>query len=162
MATLRQITVFPIKALAGIDLSEVEITDGGTLRRDRELALFDGSGGFVNGKRQKLIHKVGAKYDLRNGSVDLLVDGDRESQRFALEGGQDEIAAFLGELLGIDIEVRALRYCRDLAPVQADALAPLPFVDAAFDAVMMVDILEHLAELDFLVAEVARVLICSI
>jgi SAM-dependent methyltransferase len=60
--------------------------------------------------------------------------------------------------VGIDREIRALSYCRDLAPVQGDALFPLPFVDAAFGAVMMVDILEHLAELGVLVEEVARVL----
>lgn len=60
--------------------------------------------------------------------------------------------------VGIDLEMRALTHCRDLAPVQSDALFPLPFADATFDAVMLVDILEHLAELHALVDEIARVL----
>ena len=60
--------------------------------------------------------------------------------------------------VGIDLEMRALSYCRDLVPVQSDALSPLPFADAVFDAVMMVDILEHLEEIGPLVEEVFRVL----
>lgn len=61
--------------------------------------------------------------------------------------------------VGIDIEMRALAYCRDLAAVQATALGPLPFTDAAFEAVLLVDVLEHLENPEALVQEVARVLI---
>jgi SAM-dependent methyltransferase len=60
--------------------------------------------------------------------------------------------------VGMDLEMRALGFCRDLIPVQGNALAPLPFMDAAFDAVLMIDILEHLADPGALVEEAARVL----
>ena len=69
-----------------------------------------------------------------------------------------ELAPQVEIAVGIDLEMRALTSCRDLAPVQSDALDPLPFVDEAFDAVMLVDILEHLAEVHAVVEEVARVL----
>lgn len=52
----------------------------------------------------------------------------------------------------------ALAYCRDLAVVQADALAALPFADAAFDAVFMLDVFEHLDDSESLVGEIGRVL----
>jgi SAM-dependent methyltransferase len=60
--------------------------------------------------------------------------------------------------IGIDLEMRALAYCRDLATVQAGAVAPLPFLDSAFEAVFMVDVLEHLADSALLVEEISRVL----
>jgi SAM-dependent methyltransferase len=60
--------------------------------------------------------------------------------------------------VGIDLELRALTYCRDLAAVQADALAALPFADTTFDAVVLLDVLEHLADPDSLVREMNRVL----
>ncbi|MEJ2580140.1 MAG: class I SAM-dependent methyltransferase [Acidobacteriota bacterium] len=60
--------------------------------------------------------------------------------------------------VGFDLEMRALSYCRDLFPVQGDAHSPLPFVDDAFDAVLMIDILEHLADPGALIEEVGRIL----
>jgi hypothetical protein len=54
--------------------------------------------------------------------------------------------------------MRALAYCRDLAAAQADAMGPLPFADGAFDAVFMLDVLEHLADPAPLVGELGRVL----
>ena len=68
-----------------------------------------------------------------------------------------ELSSRLEVAVGIDLEMRALSYCRDLTPVQGDALSPLPFVDASFDAVLMIDILEHLADPVALIEEVARV-----
>jgi SAM-dependent methyltransferase len=60
-------------------------------------------------------------------------------------------------VVGIDLEMRALAYCRDLAAVQADAMAALPFADSTFDAVVMLDVLEHLADTGALVREINRV-----
>jgi len=60
--------------------------------------------------------------------------------------------------VGIDLEFRALAYCRDLAVVQGDALAALPFADTTFDAVVLLDVLEHLADPGSLVRETGRVL----
>jgi SAM-dependent methyltransferase len=69
-----------------------------------------------------------------------------------------ELSLQLEVAVGMDLELRALSYCRDLAPVQGDALSPLPFTDAAFDAVLMIDVLEHLADPAALAEEAARVL----
>jgi SAM-dependent methyltransferase len=69
------------------------------------------------------------------------------------EGGERWIVG-----IGVDLEMRALAYCRDLAVVQADALAMLPFADATFDAVVLLDVLEHLVDPGVLVREMGRVL----
>jgi SAM-dependent methyltransferase len=71
-----------------------------------------------------------------------------------LRAGQDRWATGVG----LDLEMRALAYCRDLAAAQADAMGPLPFADGAFDAVFMLDVLEHLADPAPLVGELGRVL----
>ncbi len=106
LATLRHITVFPIKALTAVPVSEVELTKAGALEHDREYALFDSSDGYVNGKRHKCIHRVAAQFDLKNGSVDLNVDGNPDSRTFVLVDEQREISKFLGERLGLELVLR--------------------------------------------------------
>ncbi len=122
MPILRRIAVFPIKALAGVTVSEVALTGGGALEYDREYALFDSSDGYVNGKRHKDIHRVAAQFDLSNGSVDLRVDGEPDWSTFALLEEQPEIAAFLGERLGLDLVLR--RNASSGYPDDTDAWGP--------------------------------------
>ncbi len=60
--------------------------------------------------------------------------------------------------VGVDVDVRALAFCRDLPVVRADARAPLPFAAEVFDAVVLLDVLEHIVEPGELIAEIGRVL----
>jgi SAM-dependent methyltransferase len=69
------------------------------------------------------------------------------------EGGERRIVG-----IGVDLEMRALAFCRDLVVVQAGAMGPLPFGDLVFDAVFMVDVLEHLVDSAVLVREIGRVI----
>jgi SAM-dependent methyltransferase len=62
------------------------------------------------------------------------------------------------QIIGLDIDFKALRYCRDLTTIRADALDRLPFADGVFDAIILLDVLEHISDTDVLVSEIARVL----
>jgi SAM-dependent methyltransferase len=55
--------------------------------------------------------------------------------------------------------MRALAFCRDLPVVRADALAAFPCADEVFDAVILLDVLEHLVDPHCLLDETHRVLI---
>ncbi|MGE4157746.1 MAG: class I SAM-dependent methyltransferase [Planctomycetota bacterium] len=59
---------------------------------------------------------------------------------------------------GVDLAPEALAHCRDLPVLRANGLKPLPFKDGAFDAVVMLDVLEHLEDVAPLIAETRRVL----
>lgn len=122
MPNLRRITLFPIKALPGVTVSEAALTDGGALENDRKYALFDGSGGYVNGKRYREIHRVAAQFDLSDGSVNLRVVGDTDWRRFVLMDEQNEIAEFLGAKLGLEIGMR--RNSSNGFPDDTDAWGP--------------------------------------
>jgi len=106
MPILRHITVFPIKAMAGVAVPSAIVTDGGALEWDREFALFDSSGGYLNGKRYKYLHRIATNFDLSERFVDLRVDDDSFWQRFALSDQQQQIAKFLAGRLGLDLELR--------------------------------------------------------
>jgi len=63
-----------------------------------------------------------------------------------------------GQAIGLEIDFKALGYCRDLTTIRADALEGLPFADGVFDAIILLDVLEHISETAPLVSEMARVL----
>ena len=62
--------------------------------------------------------------------------------------------------IGVDADSRALHHARErgLQVVVADVESHLPFPDASFDAVVFFDVLEHLANPLFPLAEAARIL----
>jgi SAM-dependent methyltransferase len=68
------------------------------------------------------------------------------------------LSSVCSQVVGLDLDVRALTFCHDLATVLADAVFPLPFEEGVFDAVVMLDVLEHVARPERLVREIERIL----
>lgn len=99
---LVRIRVYPIKALAPLDLNSVRISPGGALAGDRCWALFDREGKYVNGKREPRVHRISARYE-GNGDVVLLRDREappEAERRFALPDDALALEAWLAERLG--------------------------------------------------------------
>jgi len=99
MKTLERITVYPIKSLDGIDLNKVEITQGGSLRFDREFALFDEDGKFINGKKFGQIHLIRSIYYLNERLVEFSIEKDNFKKVFHLEKEKTEIESFFSKFL---------------------------------------------------------------
>ncbi len=95
--TLAQIWVFPIKSLDGVQVREAEILPGGSLKCDREFALVDPDGHFINGKRTPLIHRLRATYALKQRQVTLQWEGSTAT--FHLEHQRRELATWLSKAL---------------------------------------------------------------
>jgi len=98
MAILDGIYVYPIKSLNGRALESVAIGDGGPLRPDRQFAMVDAEGEYVNGKRTADVHRIDASFDA-SGTIVTLDDGD-ESVRFDLESERDAAASWLDDRFG--------------------------------------------------------------
>jgi uncharacterized protein YcbX len=102
--TLTHIAVHPVKALDAAEPDRVGITPGGGLEGDRAYALYDGEG-YINGRRTAAVHPVEASFDLDAGTVRLSAP-DRPTRRFDLEADRDALAAWLGDHLGTEPELR--------------------------------------------------------
>jgi SAM-dependent methyltransferase len=63
-----------------------------------------------------------------------------------------------GWVVGVDVDPGALRSARDAGPVLAADGCRLPFPDAAFDAVVTLETIEHLQDRDAFLSELLRVL----
>lgn len=95
-ATLRRITIYPIKSLDGIEVKTAAVLPSGALENDRRFALIDADGKYVNGKRTPAIHAIRAAYDLAAMTVRFNAE-----QEFSLVHDQPQIGEYLSSALGI-------------------------------------------------------------
>ena len=95
-AVLGRITVYPIKSLDGLDVSEARVLENGALEHDRQFALVDADGRFVNGKRTAAVHTIRTEYDLTRMTVRFNTEVE-----FSLVHQQREIGQWLSSALDI-------------------------------------------------------------
>lgn len=104
-----RLTVFPIKSLDGRSVKSVEIVENGGLAGDREFALFDAEGEYVNGKRERQLHTIRAIYEGGDAGIDAveLATDETEPQRFPVDQIADDGAAvdWLGEQVGSPVSL---------------------------------------------------------
>lgn len=98
MATVRRITVYPIKSFDGHDLESTKFVSSGGMVEDRRFALVDSWGKYINGKTCAEIHRIRAVFEDDLQAVVLSCEGSE--QRFELPRQGDELAVWCGEALG--------------------------------------------------------------
>lgn len=104
MAHVERLTVYPVKALDGVDVDTAGISAGATLVGDRRYKIVDGTGERVNGKRTARVHDLRTDFDL---DADVLtVETGREERTFDLEADRSAAEAWLGEFFDVDAELR--------------------------------------------------------
>lgn len=101
---LYKIMVYPIKSLPPVELPEARITRYGTLEWDRLYALVDERGLYVNGKRERRIHLVRARYDLLRGLVYLSACCGEE-QEYSLDKEPEEVSRWFTRFLGYSVRL---------------------------------------------------------
>lgn len=106
MPYVSQIAVYPIKSLGPVVVNQTRIVEGGGLEHDREFALFDADGKFVNAKRTARFHQLSASVEWKDGSVTLLDREKQESVCFHLVHERAEINAWLSTFFGVHLEMR--------------------------------------------------------
>lgn len=105
MAHVERLTVYPVKALDGMDCESVSIRPGGTLTHDREFAMFDADGDVVNGKRTDRVHDIDTGYDPDTRTVSVTTDGDSASFELRDAGERTRAAEWLSAFFDVDLTV---------------------------------------------------------
>ena len=107
--TVDRLTIYPIKSLDGRSVDSVSIVENGGLAGDREFALFDANDGYVNGKRERGIHRLSANYEGDGARIDAvdLSTADSEPRRFEADRLADGGAAvdWLSEQIGSPVSL---------------------------------------------------------
>lgn len=97
MTTLSNIIIYPVKALEGISVDEAMITVNGALEHDREFALMDSAGKFINGKKYPKVHLLRALYELNEMFIELSIKDSTEQFIFNLISQADEIGKWFSD-----------------------------------------------------------------
>ncbi|MDS0294876.1 MOSC domain-containing protein [Halogeometricum luteum] len=109
-AVVRRLTTFPVKSLDGCDRDSVGVVRNGGLGGDREFALFDSAGEYVNGKRERSIHRVRTEFDPETRTLAVILP-DRETERFDIDddAGRERLTDLLSEHVGYEVSLRRNR-----------------------------------------------------
>jgi uncharacterized protein len=106
MPYLSKILIYPIKSLDGVEVPSAQILEGGALVNDREFALFDASGKFVNAKRTEKIHLLRSRFDLAARTVTLRVEGQPQSHAFHLDADRPALESWFSEYFGYPVTLQ--------------------------------------------------------
>ncbi|MDX2212307.1 MAG: MOSC N-terminal beta barrel domain-containing protein [Oculatellaceae cyanobacterium bins.114] len=98
--------IYPIKSLDRVSLEQASLLKQGALKGDREFAMFDASGHFVNGKRNSQVHRLRTQFDLVTHTVTLWVDESEDRQTFNLETSQTVFEAWLSHYFGFSVSIK--------------------------------------------------------
>jgi uncharacterized protein YcbX len=106
MARLARISIFPFKSLFGIDVPSTSIVAGGALAHDREFAIFDERGDYVNAKREPAIYGLHARYDAALAAATFESESLGEIFAFDFEDDTARLEAWLGRHFEKIVSVR--------------------------------------------------------
>jgi uncharacterized protein len=99
--SLSRITIYPIKSLDGVELQKSTISEGGCLLHDREFALLDEDGNFINGKSNPLVHSLRSVVDFENGIMSFKPAAGTAWSQFRLPNEKPAAESFLSDYFGI-------------------------------------------------------------
>jgi uncharacterized protein len=105
-AKIRGIFLYPIKSLDAVATEEATVLASGALQHDREFALVDDDGKWINGKRDSRVHRIRTEYDVREYRVTVRSDADAERRRFHLLGDQRQLEEWFSKFFGFRVHIR--------------------------------------------------------
>lgn len=101
---LERILIYPVKSLDGMELESAVVNRAGGLKYDRQWALVNANGEFVNGKRYPAIQRLKSEVDLRHRMLTIGPRGER-SAVFHLDREREELQSWLSEYFGQPVRV---------------------------------------------------------
>ncbi|MFQ4141685.1 MOSC domain-containing protein [Chlorogloeopsis sp. ULAP02] len=98
--------IYPIKSLDRVSVERVTVLKTGALKGDREFAIFDESGHFVNGKRNQRVHALRSQFNLETNIISLFVQRTKDIATFHIEKERKALENWLGEYFGFPVQIR--------------------------------------------------------
>lgn len=105
MPYIARIFIYPIKSLDAVSVTNATVLASGALEKDREFAILDLEGRFVNGKRNAKVHLLRSNWNLATKAVSLQIQDSQTKQTFQVETERGELEAWLSEYFGFPVQL---------------------------------------------------------
>lgn len=103
MAYLARILIYPVKSLEGLSLPSIRALKSGALEGDRQFALFDSAGKYVNGKRHARVHLLRSSFDGLTRTLHLRSADGVGGVSFDADHERARLEEWLGEFFGFPV-----------------------------------------------------------
>lgn len=100
---LRKITIYPFKSLNGISLEKAMIGEGGCIVHDREFALFDEQGKYINGKNNPLVHSLRSAVNFGSNVLSFRHKDESDWNHFHYEKDREAMLNYLSGFFNIPV-----------------------------------------------------------
>ena len=84
-----------------MNLQKAVVTEGGCLLHDREYAICDDDGNYINGKSNSLVHALRSAVDFDNDTIRFRHISETNWQEFHLQREKSAIESFLSDYFGL-------------------------------------------------------------
>ncbi|NEO42914.1 MAG: MOSC domain-containing protein [Moorea sp. SIO4A3] len=130
---LKAIYIYPIKSLDRIELETATLLKSGALNHDREFALFDQQGKFVNGKRHAKVHLLRSVFHIQSQLLSLQIQGTNQNITFHIDHGRTALEAWLKDYF--DFPVKVVQNTSTGFPDDTNALGPTIISSATIETI---------------------------
>jgi len=103
---VKRITIYPVKSLDGVSLQKVQTVPGGCLEHDREYAIVDSHGKYVNGKSNALVHLLRSEIDFENEVISFRHESAIAFDHFHLQNDRAAIDEYLSAFFKIPVTLQ--------------------------------------------------------
>ena len=103
---LAGISIYPIKSLDPVAVTQTTVLKSGALVHDREFAMFDEKGNFINGKRNAKVHLLRSRFEPDFRTLSLQIQGTDQNFVFHLERERTALEAWLSDYFGFPVKMR--------------------------------------------------------
>lgn len=101
-----RIRIYPVKSLDAVELRESRVLRSGALEYDRRWALFDKTGGYINGKRYRTIHRLRSELSPPATTLSLKVASQSDEVRFEIDRERQHLERWLAGFFDTSVEIR--------------------------------------------------------
>jgi uncharacterized protein YcbX len=106
MIELSRILVYPVKSLDQHALDQASFTRLGALEYDRRFAMTDQEGRWINGKRNRRVHRLRTRFDLASDTITVWEEGDDNQFAFRMHDQRAELEQWLSEFFALRVILR--------------------------------------------------------
>ena len=121
---LARIDLYPIKSLDRVTVNQVRVLNSGALEGDRQFAIINSQGKWVNGKRTPKVHRLRLSWITLGQTLTIRVEGQSQATGFDLSLDCTPLEHWLSRYFGFPVTLAK----NDATGFPDDAKAPGPTV----------------------------------